>query len=111
VVEKPLTPAPAPAETRGVLEGLPPSVRRLVGEHRLDLSLIRGSGPAGRLTKGDVLLYIEQSEAKPAAAPPAAAPVCAPCESVKEEISRKPMTPSGAASPSACSRPARTRPC
>jgi 2-oxoglutarate dehydrogenase E2 component (dihydrolipoamide succinyltransferase) len=78
-----------------VLEGLPPSVRRLVGEHRLDVSRIRGSGPDGRLTKGDVLLYIEQSEAKPtaAAAPPAAATVCAPCESVKEEISRKPMTP------------------
>ncbi len=98
VVEKPPSPAAAPsgpAEARAVMEGLPPSVRRLVGEHRLDVSRIRGSGPDGRLTKGDVLLYIEQSETKPApAAPPAAAEtVCPPCESVKEEISRKPMTP------------------
>jgi len=98
VVEKPPSPAAAPAgpaAARAVMEGLPPSVRRLVGEHRLDVSRIRGTGPDGRLTKGDVLLYIEQSEAKPAAAaaPPAAETVCAACESVKEEISRKPMTP------------------
>ena len=91
----PKTPPPAAVETRGVRDDLPPSVRRLVGEHRLDVSRIRGSGPDGRLTKGDVLLYIEQSEAKPtaAAAPPAVETVCPPCESVKEEISRKPMTP------------------
>jgi 2-oxoglutarate dehydrogenase E2 component (dihydrolipoamide succinyltransferase) len=99
VVEPPPASAPAPAaaaEARAVLEGLPPSVRRLVGEHRLDASRIRGTGPGGRITKGDVLLYIEQSEkgppstAEPAPATPA---VCEPCESVKEEISRKPMTP------------------
>jgi len=106
VVEKPPTPPPAPdapvktvppavAETRGVLENLPPSVRRLVGEHRLDVGRIRGSGPDGRITKGDVLLHIEQTETKAAAAvpPPTAETVCAPCETVKEEISRKPMTP------------------
>jgi 2-oxoglutarate dehydrogenase E2 component (dihydrolipoamide succinyltransferase) len=95
VVEKPPTSAPAPAETRRVLEGLPPSVRRLAGEHRLDVSRIRGSGPDGRITKGDVLLHLEQFETKPAAAAPAPAAetVCPPCESVKEEISRKPMTP------------------
>ena len=82
--------------TRGVAENLPPSVRRLVGEHRLDVSRIRGTGPNGRITKGDVLLYIEQAEKapSPAAEPSPAAPtVCEPCESVKEEISRKPMTP------------------
>jgi len=67
-----------------------------VGEHRLDVSLIRGTGPDGRITKGDVLLYIEQSEKKAAAAappPPAAETICPPCETVKEEISGKPMTP------------------
>jgi 2-oxoglutarate dehydrogenase E2 component (dihydrolipoamide succinyltransferase) len=99
VLEKPPVAASAPAaaeEARTVPEGLPPSVRRLVGEHRLDASRIRGTGPGGRLTKGDVLLYIEQSEKStaPAAEPAPAAPaVCPPCETVKEEISRKPMTP------------------
>jgi 2-oxoglutarate dehydrogenase E2 component (dihydrolipoamide succinyltransferase) len=100
VVAKPPASAPAPApavEARAALEGLPPSVRRLVGEHRLDVGRIRGTGPGGRITKGDVLLHIEQSEKgpPPAAAEPAPATpaVCEPCESVKEEISRKPMTP------------------
>jgi len=94
VMEKPQVPAEAPAkaETREVPEKLPPSVRRLVGEHRLDLSQIQGTGPGGRITKGDVLLYIEQA-AQPAAPAAAAEPVCPPCESVKEEITRKPMTP------------------
>jgi 2-oxoglutarate dehydrogenase E2 component (dihydrolipoamide succinyltransferase) len=103
VVEKPATqplpPAAAPTEkapgVRSNLEGLPPSVRRLVGEHRLDVSQIHGTGPGGRITKGDVLLFIEQSAQPPAPSPatPAAEPVCPPGESVKEEITRKPMTP------------------
>ncbi len=98
VLEKPPAAASAPAaaaEAHAVLEGLPPSVRRLVGEHRLDASRILGTGPGGRITKGDVLLYIEQSEkgVAPAEPAPAAAAVCPPCESVKEEILRKPMTP------------------
>ena len=88
--------APAAAdETRGVPAGLPPAVRRLVGEHRLDVSGIRGTGPAGRITKGDVLLHIEQMQKAPAPAEPVPAEpvVCPPCESVREEITRKPMTP------------------
>jgi 2-oxoglutarate dehydrogenase E2 component (dihydrolipoamide succinyltransferase) len=67
-------------------------VRRLVGEHRLDASRIQGTGPGGRITKGDVLLFIEHS-AQPAAPAAAAEPVCPPGESVKEELTRKPMTP------------------
>jgi len=90
---------PAVAEPREMPASLPPSVRRLVGEHRLDVSRIRGTGPNGRITKGDVLLYIEQSESRPAPAASAAPvtepaeAVCPPCETVREEISRKPMTP------------------
>jgi 2-oxoglutarate dehydrogenase E2 component (dihydrolipoamide succinyltransferase) len=38
---------------------LSPSVRRLVEEHQLDPTKIRGSGLDGRLTKGDVLEYID----------------------------------------------------
>jgi 2-oxoglutarate dehydrogenase E2 component (dihydrolipoamide succinyltransferase) len=97
----PATPPPAeevpgarPA-ARMDLEALPPSVRRLVGEHRLDVSQIHGTGPGGRITKGDVLLFIEQTAQPPVPAPaaPAAQPVCPPCEPLREEITRKPMTP------------------
>lgn len=38
---------------------LSPSVRRLVEEHNLDPADISGSGPDGRITKGDVLDHVE----------------------------------------------------
>jgi 2-oxoglutarate dehydrogenase E2 component (dihydrolipoamide succinyltransferase) len=73
-----------------------PSVRRLAAEHRLDPGLVQGTGPGGRVTRGDVLLFLEQRDRAPvpAAAARAAEPVCPPCdESIREEITRKPMTP------------------
>ena len=56
-----------------------PLVRKMVAEHNLDLSAIPGSGIAGRVTKNDVLNYLEAAPAAagssaPAAAPPTAAP-------------------------------------
>ena len=108
VVEKPPTsppavaaatpPTAAPAAPGSAEEGLPPSVRRLVAEYRLDASRIPGTGPDGRLTKGDVLLHIEQTKAAPAAAAPAPAvppaeAVCPPCEGPAEKVTRTPMSP------------------
>jgi len=40
---------------------LPPSVRRLVAEHNLDISTIQGSGRNGQVTKADILRFIEHS--------------------------------------------------
>ncbi|MBW3656183.1 MAG: 2-oxoglutarate dehydrogenase complex dihydrolipoyllysine-residue succinyltransferase, partial [Gemmatimonadetes bacterium] len=58
-----------------------PAVRSLVAEHGLNVAEIRGSGPNGRVTKEDVLAFIERGRAKsadPAAAPAApAAPAAA----------------------------------
>jgi 2-oxoisovalerate dehydrogenase E2 component (dihydrolipoyl transacylase) len=53
-----------------------PLVRRLAQEHDIDLALVTGTGTGGRVTKEDMLAYIEQRqqpEAAPAAAVPAAA--------------------------------------
>ena len=73
--------APALAATAEVdLEGLSPAVRRLAAENGLDVSKISGSGRGGRVTKADVLAYIEaqqQGRSTPAPAP-VAAPVAAP---------------------------------
>lgn len=87
----------APAETPPALGDLAPSVRRLVSEHGLDVTQIPGTGPGGRVTKGDVLLHLES---RAAAAPPAAAApggeaaVCPPCAApLVEERTRKPMSP------------------
>jgi 2-oxoisovalerate dehydrogenase E2 component (dihydrolipoyl transacylase) len=54
-----------------------PVVARLAAEHSLDLSLIRGSGQGGRVTKQDVLKYVE-ARGKPAPAPSVVAPTAAP---------------------------------
>jgi 2-oxoglutarate dehydrogenase E2 component (dihydrolipoamide succinyltransferase) len=83
---------------------LSPAVRRLVDEHDLDTAEIRGSGRDGRITKADVMGFLEKREAgdkdkgkserEPAAlakrAPPAPAPVTAP-RGAREER-RVPMT-------------------
>jgi 2-oxoglutarate dehydrogenase E2 component (dihydrolipoamide succinyltransferase) len=53
------------------LEGLSPAVRRLVAEYGLDASKIPSSGRGGRVTKADVLAYLD---ARKAGAPTAAAP-------------------------------------
>ena len=52
-----------------------PLVRRIAKEHGIDLRQISGSGIAGRVTKQDILNYLEHpAPASPAAAAPAAPP-------------------------------------
>ena len=69
-------PAPAPkgdgAETpeERLRKKSTPLVRKIAAEHRVDISTIPGSGFAGRVTKQDILGYIERA---PAAAAPGAA--------------------------------------
>jgi len=41
---------------------LSPAVRRLVAEKQVDISQVMGTGPGGRITKGDVLLHLEEAE-------------------------------------------------
>lgn len=48
---------------------LSPAVRRLLNEHGLDAAVIHGKGKDGRITKQDVLEYLESRSAKPAPAP------------------------------------------
>ena len=59
---------------------LSPAVRRIVLEHHLDPSRIKGTGKDGRLTKDDVLAAAKAKEAAPPPPPPApaAAPAAAP---------------------------------
>jgi len=66
---------PAPAPT-GEPVSLSPAVRRLVLEHGLDPTSIKGTGKDGRLTKEDVLAAATEA-AKAAPAPVAAAPAAA----------------------------------
>lgn len=80
-----------------------PSVRKLAEEKGVDLSRISGSGPGGRVTRGDILLFVEESDlpgraAKPgmqafsAGLPDSREPAMEGAHPV-EETSRKPMSP------------------
>jgi 2-oxoisovalerate dehydrogenase E2 component (dihydrolipoyl transacylase) len=58
-------------------------VRRLAREHNVDLSLVAGSGHGGRVTRDDVLRFVEsgaaaQTQAQPAQAPAQQAAAAAP---------------------------------
>jgi 2-oxoglutarate dehydrogenase E2 component (dihydrolipoamide succinyltransferase) len=93
----PPPPAPSPAEP--VREEtspatLSPAVRRLVAEHALDADKIKGTGPNGRITKGDVLAHLEVLKA-PAKETEDIAPTSTPsdeCTPEEEKVTRKPMT-------------------
>ena len=61
--------APDSAEER-LRQRSTPVVRRIAAEHGVDLSVVPGTGHAGRVTKQDILSFIE-SGATPVAAPPA----------------------------------------
>jgi 2-oxoglutarate dehydrogenase E2 component (dihydrolipoamide succinyltransferase) len=96
--------APVEKETAEIPGILSPSVRRLVSEKNIDIAGITGTGPGNRITKGDVLLYLEQTPSAPSTAPalPAGAEKLPdfkpemPAKTVSfvdEEVIRKPMTP------------------
>ena len=79
-------PAPvvaAPSQTNKLLS---PVVRRLVTEHQIDIDALTGSGPGGRITREDVLDYIDQHGLK-AAAQVASAPAPAPVVSTPAPVS------------------------
>jgi 2-oxoglutarate dehydrogenase E2 component (dihydrolipoamide succinyltransferase) len=84
-------PAPAPAAVRAPAAALPtnivlsPVVRRLITDHGIDVAALRGTGPGGRITREDVLDYIDAHGLTRSAAPaavvapaPAPAPAAAP---------------------------------
>jgi 2-oxoglutarate dehydrogenase E2 component (dihydrolipoamide succinyltransferase) len=69
---------PRPKAAPAAEAPLAPSVRRLVAENELQPAAIPATGKDGRLTKGDVLAYMEKPAAAPAPAPAAKAPPAAP---------------------------------
>ena len=98
----PATPAPAkPAATPAASnDKLAPSVRRMVEEKQLDPAKIPASGRDGRITKGDVVEYLDMPAGKPAggdkpaaAAPNKSAPATAPVTGAAgRQDQRVPMT-------------------
>lgn len=76
----PVTAAPAPSENghSGDRHKSSPLVRKIAKEHNVDISQIPGSGIGGRVTKQDILGFIDSGPATPQARPmsePAHVPV------------------------------------
>ncbi len=71
----PVTPAPAaaPPAPSGSTR-LSPAVRRLAQEHSVDVSQVQGTGLGGRITRDDVLKFVESGPATAPAAAPARQP-------------------------------------
>jgi 2-oxoglutarate dehydrogenase E2 component (dihydrolipoamide succinyltransferase) len=93
--------APARAAAEAPLS---PAVRKMVTERDLDASAIPATGKDGRVTKGDVLAFVEARLGKPAAAarpaappPPSTAPAAPPAPRAEEP--RAPAAPAPAAAP------------
>ncbi len=60
---QPPPPAAAAGTDAPAARGLSPLVRRLVREHGVDLSAVRGTGAGGRITRDDVLQHVERRSA------------------------------------------------
>jgi 2-oxoglutarate dehydrogenase E2 component (dihydrolipoamide succinyltransferase) len=65
-----------------------PLVRKIAQEHGVDISQLEGTGLSGRVTKNDILSYIESGTAAPPAQRPAerVAPAQAPAPAPPQEI-------------------------
>lgn len=82
-----------------------PAVRRLVREHDIDINQLQGSGAGGRVTREDVLSYINQrpqgGQAAPAAPAPAPSPAPAPTPAAPAATAQAGAAAPAASTPSA----------
>ncbi len=74
----PAPPAPVITPSTDGRQRLSPAVRRLAREHSIDLSLIQGTGLGGRITRNDVLSFLETTPAPQASPPVPVAPAPTP---------------------------------
>ncbi|MBS0968442.1 dihydrolipoyllysine-residue succinyltransferase [Chimaeribacter arupi] len=91
-------PTPAQRQTASLEEesndALSPAIRRLIAEHNLDASAIKGSGVGGRLTREDVEQFLAKARTEqPAAKAPESAPAAAPAPALGGRSEKRvPMT-------------------
>lgn len=87
-----------PEEQGEDAESLSPAVRRLVAERSLDPAQIPATGKGGRLTKGDVLNFIQSADAP---APAASAPFPKPAAQDTMETRKTDLRPRPSPAPAA----------
>jgi 2-oxoglutarate dehydrogenase E2 component (dihydrolipoamide succinyltransferase) len=111
--EEPLSPPTEPAAAphagngRGATEHhfVSPVVARIAAEHGIDPAQIEGTGRGGRVTKKDILAYVESGAAAPAPAAPAEQPPApaapAPAPPTPAPPAAPPAAPAAASVPDA----------
>ncbi|HET6350369.1 MAG TPA: dihydrolipoamide acetyltransferase family protein [Candidatus Krumholzibacteria bacterium] len=76
-----------------------PVVQKIAAEHGVDISLIDGTGEGGRVTKKDILSYIDSASRPSVASAPAPAPAVAPTLSAPAAATAAPRAAGNAPRP------------
>ena len=97
-VPAPVAAEPAPAAGNG-RTFVSPVVARIAAEHGVDPATVTGTGTGGRVTKKDILAFIESGPAAPAA--PVSAPPTSPTPTPATEPAPAPAEPAPAPAPAA----------
>jgi pyruvate dehydrogenase E2 component (dihydrolipoyllysine-residue acetyltransferase) len=101
-------PAPAPAAPTGNGKAfVSPVVARIAGEHGIDPSQVPGTGSGGRVTKKDILAFVESggAQAQPQQEAPAPAPAPAQAQPAPAAQPQAPAPAAPAAPPPAPPKP------
>ena len=97
----PATPAPEPTPAAAAPSGngkfVSPVVARIASEHGVDPGQVTGTGAGGRVTKKDILAFIESGAPAAAPAPPAEAPAAPPASPTPQAAPPPPPPPPPAA--------------
>ena len=86
---------------------LSPVVRRLVSEHGIDVNALVGTGPGSRITREDVLDFIDKNGSAPKVAAPAPASAQAPAPAPAPVAQVAPATAPASAAPRVAAPPAK----
>ena len=97
-------PAPAPAASAPTGNGkafVSPVVARIAGEHGIDPSQVPGTGSGGRVTKKDILAFVESGGAEAAGAESAGTESAGTTQQPQEAAPAAPAQPEAPAAPAA----------
>ena len=86
----PSAPAPERETAAGEEVRTSPLVRKLASEHNVDLRQVSGSGAGGRITRDDILSFVERAKPTPAAAPAAERSAAAPATATPSKFAGTP---------------------
>jgi 2-oxoglutarate dehydrogenase E2 component (dihydrolipoamide succinyltransferase) len=104
----PAAPEPSPEPSENGKSFVSPVVARIASEHNVDVSQVEGTGRGGRVTKKDILAFVESGAE--AAAPTTPAPPAEPAPAPAPPAAPPPPEPEPEAAPAPAPAPAAAAP-